>query len=149
MDTNPELIQLSPGHGIAIRAEIAFAELRSFFSGAFAELAACGADRIAGPPFAIYHAFGPDKIDVSAVMTVSTPVTVHGRVAAIDVPGGPAVQVKHVGPYDEMGHTYALVENWITDHHRARSGAVREIYLTPPSDPQTQTTLVIQPLQTA
>jgi effector-binding domain-containing protein len=148
MDTTPELIQLSPAQGVAIREQVALAALPVFFGRAYAELGACGRDQISGPPFAIYHAFGPDKVDVSAVMPVRGPVVTSGRVVAIDLPGGPAVQVKHIGSYDEMGPTYTLVENWIAEHHRARAGAVREMYLTPPSVPATQmVTLVIQPLQ--
>jgi effector-binding domain-containing protein len=69
-------------------------------------------------------------------------------VIAIDLSGGPALSVKHVGPYEDLGETYGLIERWLDEHHRGRAGAVREQYMTDPSVPPAQhVTFVIQPLQ--
>jgi effector-binding domain-containing protein len=60
------------------------------------------------------------------------------------------VQIRHVGPYDQLGPTYAAIGRWIEEHHRARADAVREVYLTSPQevpDPAAWVTLVVQPLQ--
>ncbi len=147
MDTAPEVIQLEPGPAISIRAQVPLSELPSFFADAFHELAGCGAAQIAGPPFAIYHSFDPARIDVEAVMPVRATVAPIGRVQPVSLTGGPAVQVRHVGPYDQVGSAYQSIERWMTDHQRARAGAFREVYLTEPSVPAAEhITLVIQPL---
>ncbi|MCX5745524.1 MAG: GyrI-like domain-containing protein [Proteobacteria bacterium] len=115
------------------------------------ELADAGADKIAGPPFAVYHAFDPVKIDVEAAMPLRTPMEVTvGDVHAISIQGGPAVEVQHVGPYDTIGSAYFAIEEWLTDHQRARGAAIREVYLSEPTTPSDErVTLVIQPLQPA
>lgn len=149
MDTAPEVIQLQPTPAIAIRARLAVTELPRFFGEAFRELAACGADQIAGPPFAVYHSFDPEHIDVAAVMPLRGDVEPRGRVERIELAGGPAVQVQHVGAYEELGATYESIEHWVDDHHSHKAGPVREVYLTPPTVPAAeQVTLVIQPIAT-
>jgi effector-binding domain-containing protein len=61
--------------------------------------------------------------------------------------GGPAVQVKHIGPYEDLGQTYVILEKWLEQHHRTRAGAVREVYLSGPAVPPAEhVTVVIQPL---
>ena len=147
MDAAPEVTNLEPGPAIAIRAQLGLEELPSFFGSAFRELVACGADQISGPPFAIYHSFDPQRIDVEAVMPVRAAVPVQGRIHVIDVAGGPAVVVRHTGPYEELGTAYLSLEHLVADHHRARSAAIREVYLTAPTAPPDQRiTLVVQPL---
>jgi effector-binding domain-containing protein len=103
---------------------------------------------VAGPPFARYHAFDPARIDVEAVMPLRGPVAVTGRVQAIRLDGGPAVQVRHVGPYEELATTYGSIERWMEEQHRRPADAMREVYLTGPATPLAeQVTIVIQPLQ--
>lgn len=148
MDTAPEVTHLEPGPAVSIRAELELSELPRFFGEAFGELAACAGDQVAGPPFAIYHSFGPGPLDVQAVMPLRSAVPVSGRVEAIELPGGPAVQVRHVGPYQDLGAAYMSLERWMEDHHRARAAAIREVYLTEPAiPPSDHVTLVIQPLR--
>ncbi|MBE7454676.1 MAG: GyrI-like domain-containing protein [Kofleriaceae bacterium] len=148
MDTVPEVIDLSPGLAIAIRSQLPMSELPGFFGNAFGELAACGAEQIAGPPFAIYHAVDSDTIDVEAVMPVRAPVATRGRVHPLELAGGPAVQVKHIGPYEDLGVTHMTIQQWLEDHHARRAGPVREIYLNEPRLPAENITLVIQPIAT-
>jgi effector-binding domain-containing protein len=148
MDTTPEIIQLTPGPAVAIRARIAFSELPGFFGSAFGELAACARDQVSGPPFAIYHSVDANGVDVEAAMPVRAPVAAQGRATPIVLAGGPAVQVRHIGPYEELHATYALLDNWIEAHHRAKAGPVRETYLTPPGVPPNEmVTIVVQPVQ--
>lgn len=148
MDTAPELVDLRPSLGIAIRERVPVSQLPAFFGAAFTELGALGGAQAAGPPFAIYHAFDREAVDVSAAMPLRAQVAATGRVVPIELAGGPAIQVTHVGPYDELSATYGAIEKWIADHHRQRAGAPREIYMTMPTVPATQqVTLVVQPLE--
>jgi effector-binding domain-containing protein len=148
MNSAPEMISLAAGPAIAIRAQVPLAELPRFFGGAFGELAAYGADHVAGPPFARYHTFDPARIDIEAVMPLDTPLSVSGRVRAITLVAGPAVQVRHFGSYDDLGDAYRTIDRWIDDHHRHRIGLIREVYMTEPAEPPADhLTIVIQPLQ--
>lgn len=152
MDAAPEMVTLAGTPAIAIRTQLTQAELPAFFGRAFGELAACARDRGAGPPFARYHRADASGFDVEAVLPVRAPVAVSGRVAAIELAGGPAVQIKHVGPYDQLMPTYAALDRWLAEHHQARADAVREVYLTNPAeepDPADWVTLVIQPVAAA
>lgn len=150
MDTPPEITNLDACPAIAIRAQVPLAELPAFFGSVLPELGACGKDQIAGPPFARYYSFDPAHVDVEAIIPLRAAVPVSGRVQAITLDGGPAVQIRHVGSYQELGETYASIEHWMEDHHRQRAEAVREVYLTGPTVPATdQVTIVVQPLQPA
>jgi len=148
MDSAPEMTNLSGGPAIAIRAQISPTEFATFFGGAFGELVAGGADQIAGPPFARYYTFDPQRIDVEVVMPLRNPRPASGRIHAITLAAGPAVQVRHVGPYESLGEAYRSIDQWIEDHHHHRGEVIREVYMTEPSDPPAgRVTLVIQPLQ--
>lgn len=148
MDTVPEVVELPAGPAIGIRAQLTIAELPRFFGEAFCELSACGGDQIAGPPFAAYHGVSPDRIDVEALLPLRSTVPARGRVRATTLAGGPAVQIRHIGPYEELGATYASIGRWLASHRRAAAGPVREIYLSEPSVPATErVTLVVQPLR--
>lgn len=147
MDTTPELTTLAGGPAIAIRARLTIPELPGFFGAAFGELAACAADQATGMPFARYHTIEPGKVDVEAVLAVRAPVETSGRVRLIETASGPAVQVVHHGPYEQLGPAYSAIDQWIAEHHRARSGPVQEMYLNEPTVPPVDlVTVVIQPL---
>jgi AraC family transcriptional regulator len=152
MDTQPEITQLAPGPAIAIRTQLAIGELPRFFGEAFHELFAQGGSQMAGPPFARYHDIRDGRVDVEAILPLRSAIPGAGRVVALQLAGGPAVQIRHVGPYDELHATYATIEHWLADHHRDRADAVREVYLTSPGevpDPANWVTLVIQPIRDA
>jgi effector-binding domain-containing protein len=64
------------------------------------------------------------------------------------LPGGRAVTVEHVGPYDTLERTYGELEAWVRDHGLTPAGAMWESYLSDPDDepPERWRTLVTQPL---
>jgi effector-binding domain-containing protein len=148
MDTTPELVTLEPQAGIAIRAKVALAELPTFFNSAFGELGMCAGGQVAGAPLARYFMFASDGVDVEAIFPVRAKIAATGRIHAVELQGGRAVQVRHVGAYSDLGHAYQTIEEWLDDHQEHRADAIREVYLTPPTVALTeQVTLVIQPLQ--
>mgnify|MGYP003376917901 CR=1 FL=1 len=152
MDDTIETVTLEALRGLALRRTVPMEGLPDFFDEAFTGVGAAAGPAIAGPPFARYHRADASGFDVEAVMPVRAPVAVAGRVAALALAGGPAVQIKHVGPYDQLMPTYAALDRWLVEHHRTRSDAVREVYLTNPADepdPADWVTLVIQPVAAA
>jgi effector-binding domain-containing protein len=89
----------------------------------------------------------PDSVDVEAVFPVGGPVAPAGRVHAVGLEGGPAVQALHAGPYDQLHGAYAALERWLQEHGAKPAGPVREICLTGPGVPPAQhETLIVQPI---
>lgn len=153
MSPRVEEISLQPIHGIAVRATVPMEKLPEFFGGAFHELeesARQAGAKLAGPPFARYHSVPPAPVDVEVILPVTGAVPAGGRVHAVELPAGSALQVRHVGPYDKLGATYAELGLWMTEHGMQPADAVREVYLTRPKavpDAAKWETLVIQPVQ--
>ena len=146
-DSTPVVIELPAERAIAIRATLPMRELPAFFERAFTELAACAGARSTGTPFAIYHAITADTVDAEAALPVTFDVTPIGAIHVLELAGGPAVEVRHAGPYADLGTAYMAIERWLLAHHRARGAPIREIYLTDPSvAPDELVTLVRQPL---
>jgi effector-binding domain-containing protein len=153
MRSRVEEVSLTPVHAVAIRATVPQEALPAFFGSAFHELEEvarkAGTER-SGPPFARYHSVPPAPIDVEVIMPVSKTIAPSGRVCPVELPAGQAVQVRHFGPYDDMGPAYAALGMWMSEHGLQPSDAVREVYLTSPQtvpDPAKWETLVIQPVQ--
>jgi effector-binding domain-containing protein len=150
MDYGFDEVQVAAGPGIAIRERHPIAELPSFFAAAFTELdalARASGAQIAGPPFARYFSISPEAVDVEAVFPLVAPVQGSGRVRAIELEGGRAVQALHAGPYEQLHGVYQALERWLQEHGATPAGPVREIYLTGPEVPPAQhQTLVVQPI---
>lgn len=148
MDSKPSIMQLAGSHAVAIRARVPRAEIASFFAPAFAELEALAGRHVSGPPFALYYSLDPESLDVAAAMPTWSRVETTGRIEAIELPAGPAVKVEHVGKYDELPDTYAILEDWLVENERAPGGPRREVFLTMPmAPPSEQITIVIQPIE--
>ena len=131
-------------------------ELPAFFGRAFHEAAeaaaACGL-HIVGPPFGFYPQMPSATVVVEAGFPVSAPVTgdvgPRGDAHHLVLPGGRAVQVVHVGPYDTMDQTYADLESWMAGQGLRPSAGMWECYLSDPEvepDPATWRTLIVCPL---
>lgn len=153
MSPRVEEISLQPIHGIAVRATVTVEKLPEFFGSAFHELevsARRAGVKLGGPPFARYHSVPPAPVDVEVILPVSGAVPDGGRVHAVELPAGAALQVRHLGPYDQLGAAYAELGMWMTEHGMQPADAVREVYLTSPGgmpDSAKWETLVIQPVQ--
>lgn len=122
---------------VSIRQCHAAADLPRFFGFAFGELV-CRLRVLgvtpAGAPFAIYHEFGPDEVDVEACLPVGRAVSSVGSIGARVLPPVTVATTLHVGPYETLGVAYAALADWIDVHGREASGPVRERYLIGPGD---------------
>jgi effector-binding domain-containing protein len=90
--------------------------------------------RPAGPPFAIYHEFGHDSIDVEICVPVKAIVVGGDVFESRELPATTVVRTLHVGPYDELGGAYDAITGWIETHGTRPAGPVRERYLNGPGD---------------
>jgi effector-binding domain-containing protein len=128
---------LEPQAIVSIRGRIPQDDLPAFmkraFSDLFGRLRLLGCDP-AGPPFAIYHAFGADGIDAEASVPIAAPVVATGKVESRVLPAMTVARTLHVGPYEDLGNAYAAVSHWITDHGFTAAGPFQERYLNGPGD---------------
>lgn len=88
----------------------------------------------AGPPFVIYHEFGPDDIDAEVCVPVAQAVTATGKVRSRIVPAATVVQTLHVGRYEDLKAAYAALTDWISRNEFEAAGPVQERYLNAPGD---------------
>lgn len=103
----------------------------------------------AGPPFARYHGFREDLVDLEAGFPVTGPVAGEGRIFAGELPGGEVAATWHVGPYDTLSEAYRAIETWSQAQGREPAGSPWEIYWTDPGetpDPAEWKTEVLWPV---
>jgi effector-binding domain-containing protein len=88
----------------------------------------------AGPPFVIYHAFGPAGIDAEVCVPVRTPIAASGGVQGRVIPALTVARTLHVGPYEALASAYDAVTDWIRGRGFELAGPMRERYLNGPGD---------------
>jgi effector-binding domain-containing protein len=82
----------------------------------------------AGPPFVRYHTFGETETDLEVGIPVAQAVAGEGRVAAGELPGGPAATTWHLGSHDGLAGAYARLGSWLEANRRQADGAAWEVY---------------------
>ena len=149
----PELVEMPELHAVTVRGDVAPDDLTDFFGRAFTLAAAAAATagvEIVGPPFGFYPTMPTDTVVVEAGFPVSGPPAGDlGEAHALVLPGGRAVQVLHIGSYDEMGQVYAALESWMREHDLQPAAGALESYLTDPGtvpDPRMWQTMISWPV---
>jgi effector-binding domain-containing protein len=134
-----------PSVAVRVTAAMSDLDIGALFGeqvGRLAEhLAAAGVEP-AGPVYARYHEFGPDRADIEFGIPVATPPTgldpldgaPAGEIVASVLPGGPLATTLHVGPYPELGQAYTRLEAWLAQHGRSGSGGPWESYVVMPGE---------------
>lgn len=122
---------------VSIRGRHAEAEIPAFlgrsFGLLFGHLKLLGVDP-AGPPFVIYHAFGPAGMDAEVCVPIASPVAATGAVEGRVLPAMTVARTLHVGPYEALGGAYDAVTDWIRGRGSELAGPMRERYLNGPGD---------------
>lgn len=120
---------------ISIRAHRRMEDLPAFvgesFGTLFTQLGAAGVEP-AGPPFVIYHAFGPVELDAEVGVPTATRITVSQPVQARVLPAVKVVRTLHVGPYEALSGAYAALTDWVDLHGLRVAGPTLERYLNDP-----------------
>lgn len=150
--TEIKLVDRTEQATAGIRATVPMSELTEFFGRAFAEtmrvLRAQGVQP-SGPPFGKYYGMPTDIVDVEAGFPVAAAVTAAGEVIPGSLPAGRVVEALHVGPYDTMTETYALIEQCLAARGLKTGDVMWETYLSDPEtepDPAGWRTLITCPL---
>jgi len=145
---------------IAVRLETTQGALKEVFDTELPRLAAAMEDVDAimvGPPFARYHEFGPDRVDVeigapiAAVPAGLMPISGRpdGVIGASSLPAGEVAATTHKGPFDGLEATYDALAAWIAEGGRVAGAGPWEVYLSDPQrvpDPLDWLTEVVWPL---
>lgn len=107
------------------------------------------ADRIAdlggepaGPPFARYHDFNAESVDVEIGIPVAAPVanlrpveeSEPGEVAAGQLPAGRVAVTVHRGDYEGLNATYRRLEEWVRAQGREPGAGPWESYIDDPTE---------------
>lgn len=129
------------------------ADIAAWIGPAFGQvMAAMSAEGVVpvGPPFARYGRVEgmPTTFDIEAGFPCSRPMAAHpgAAVQPSTLPGGKAVVIVHLGPYDAMLPTYEVLERWLAEHDLVAAGAPWECYCSEPQgDPATWRTEIVQP----
>lgn len=135
-----------------VRAEVPMTQLTAFFGRAFATVAKEVAEQgrqITGPPFAHYLRMPTDTVLLAAGFPVDLPVQPSGGMEPAVLPGGPAYQALHQGPYETLADTYRELEAKIAADGKHLRGGMWESYLTDPGeepDPGKWLTQIVQPV---
>jgi effector-binding domain-containing protein len=96
----------------------------------------------AGPPFARYHTFGPEHVDVEIGIPVATPLpnvpaladARPGELGASELPGGPAAITVHRGSYDGLPKVYDQLHEWIHGQGHDEGAGPWESYVDDPGE---------------
>ena len=128
---------VAPQAIVSIRDRCRQEEIPDFLKAAFPELfGRLGYLEVSptGPPFVIYHVFGPEGIDAEVALPIAEAVPAEGRVESRVLPEMTVARTLHVGPYEELEAAYSAVSAWIVGHRFTSVGPLRERYLNGPGD---------------
>lgn len=100
-------------------------------------------------PICFYRAWEQDNWVIEAGIPVDGDVVAGDGVHLLEIPGGKAATVLHVGPYMELGRAHEALAAWCKAHGREMMASY-ERYITDPGeepDPAKYQTEVIWPLR--
>lgn len=149
--TEPYLVTLEPVTVAAIRETVPMSALTGFFDRVFRATMATAQQQgipVVGPPVAVYYQMPSDTVDVAGGFPTASPVEPDGDVHPVDLPGGQAAQVMHVGSYDSLEQTYGRLMAWMREQQHTPAEVMWEAYLNEPDPdrPDEAQTLIVWPL---
>jgi effector-binding domain-containing protein len=86
-----------------------------------------------GQPFAVYHSFSEDEVDVEVGCPLKAPIIGKGDIKANPTPGGKVAMTSHFGPYENLAKAHAAMDAWFEKHGAERNGPPWEIYVFDPT----------------
>ena len=104
----------------------------------------------AGPPFARYHRYDPDEVDIEIGLPVATSIAGQGRIQPGALPGGQVAATWHQGQYETLPAAYEALDAWLAQQEWTEAGAPWEVYWTDPravADPNEWRTEVLWPVR--
>lgn len=122
---------------IVFHGEVKMDEIPQFMGKAFGALMMFAQRKkvqLAGPAFCYYRSWSKTTVDLECGFPVAGPVEGEGDVRMFSLPAAKAANAMHLGPYERVGTTYGLVEQWLRAHGHEPSGQMWEVYHNSPQD---------------
>ncbi len=88
----------------------------------------------AGPPYALYRSFGPDRVDIEAGFPTAEQVNGNDRVVSTVLPGGSVATRWHHGHYDGLAEAHSSLGAWLNAQGISIDGHCWEVYWTDPDE---------------
>jgi effector-binding domain-containing protein len=129
---------------LGVHSTQAFSNLSTFFTQSYGALYHAAQEQklmLAEPPYAIYYSVDEAKGETELVAAISVPdknIRIDGF-ETITLPACKAITITHIGSYDTMHTTYALLEDYLKEHGLKRTWMLEQ-YLSDPEiekDPAT------------
>jgi DNA-binding transcriptional MerR regulator/DNA gyrase inhibitor GyrI len=100
---------------------------------AFARIGRKYGRHICGPCFLLHydHEYREDDADFEACMPIRKGASAE-EISVRELPGGACVSLRHRGPWDELGRSYAVILSYIAQRRYAAQTPTREVYLKGP-----------------
>jgi len=124
-----EVRELQPQTVVAVRVSVPVEAIPTIMGEVFGEVYAyVGRAGLtpAGMPYARYHSFGAEEMDMEVGSPVAGPAEGEGRIVSGELPGGTAAVTWHIGPYDTIVAAYDAITAWMQQHGREPAGAPGE-----------------------
>jgi len=140
-----EIRELTPTPAAAVRLKARTSDLAGLFDEHLPNIAHRLGDmgvQPAGPPYARYHEYGPENVDVEIGIPVASPVpnvppladAAPGEMGSSELPGGQVAITVHGGSYDGLAATYEHLHDWIHGQGHEEGPAPWESYVNDPSE---------------
>jgi AraC family transcriptional regulator len=86
----------------------------------------------AGPVFALYHSYSPEKIEMECGIPINKKVQGEGDVNVSEMKAGNAVVAHYYGAYAGTGAAHGKIDQWIKANNKKVIGSPWEVYVTDP-----------------
>jgi hypothetical protein len=148
MTSPAQLVEIPPGRLAALRGHASLANLSRVIRELFDRFYRDPPPVARGLNVVFYHgdpAGAGTTIDVG--VQVFDPFDPTGEVMAVSTPGGTAVTVAYLGPYDRLGEAHNAIQQWLRENGRQAAGPSWEIYADWNDDPAQRRTDVFYVLK--
>jgi len=131
-----ELITTKAQKAIAIREKVKVNEVPQVMQWMYEELVPLLGSKVQciGPPFAFYHSWSEDEVDMEVGFPVAGEGVSEGRIRPFELPATKTAMALHIGPYDKLVDTYNAMMAWIKDNGHRPADHMWEEYLNSPHD---------------
>lgn len=93
----------------------------------------------AGHPFGVYQSYSTEKVEMEPGIPTDKAGKSKGNINAVELKGGNALKVTHIGPYSGLMPVYTAIPAYAKEHNKQISGSPWEVYVTDPGNEKDST----------